>query len=372
MTQFMPRDLGDELLKEAIAGTEKEIFDDGIGAAPPSDDDLAGDRSVEEMGDGLEGQLEADDADPGEVESEAEGEGETKEVEAGIDKPEGEGKTKPQQDPKTGQFVAKKEGEAAPADKPIDGKPAPRVPLGELTSERKARQDAEARATVAETALADERKKGQDQFAQLNARLDQIMAGTAPKPQQQQTDTPPKPDIFTDPDAFIADLSQGLERKFQQKFVAADLTRTHQAQGEKFVEAYTALTNAAKTDRAAAAEINKIWDSVTPGSDIIAWHTRQLAYAKVGADPAAYEEKIRTETRETLMKDPEFRKQIVADLQAEANGTKPAVETGGRPRTVTRMPKSLNGAAGGNGALPTTGFSGDNSERGVFDDAFRA
>ena len=50
----------DSILKDAIIGTEKEVFSEAFG----KDDltlDETGDRSIEGMGDGLEGQHEPDD-----------------------------------------------------------------------------------------------------------------------------------------------------------------------------------------------------------------------------------------------------------------------------------------------------------------------
>src|SRR5665213_1322145 len=89
-----------DILGEAFAGTEKEIFGESAGTAPEALDD-SGDRSVEDMGEGLEGQHEADEA--------AEGEETPEEAEASG--------TEQVRDEKTGRFV-EKEPKADPKDTP--------------------------------------------------------------------------------------------------------------------------------------------------------------------------------------------------------------------------------------------------------------
>lgn len=362
----------DDLLKDAIAGTENEIFSEAVGKELPSTEGGLGDRSAEEMGSGLEGNHEPDDTEEVEAKGEGEDDGE---AEAGDEAGEGdEGKTG-ERDPKTGQFVAKAEddakgkkageGEPKPGDQ-SDGKSKTRVPLTELTSERKARQAAEARVKELEEGRAADQKKAQDEFAALNRRLDDILAGRqAPAAKTDAPEAPAKKDIFEDPDAFIADLENKFEQRLAQKFVAADLARTHKAHGDKFEKAFTAITALDKNDPQARAQVQKIWNSATPGDDLLAWHARQEVLRIAGDDPEAYAAKVKAATREELVKDPEFRKQLLKELQAEASGT---LDGEGKPRTTTRLPRSLNSAAGGQSGARAT--AGDGSDRGVFQDAF--
>src|ERR1019366_4459060 len=131
-----PSSTEDDMLKEAIAGTENEIFSEAVGKDLPSTEGGPGDRSVEEMGTGLEGQVEAEEPDADEVAAGAE---EGTEAEEGKEGEQDQG-DKPR-DPKTGEFVAKTEPKPAAkaeGDKPVD--PKARVPLAELLTERKARQ----------------------------------------------------------------------------------------------------------------------------------------------------------------------------------------------------------------------------------------
>lgn len=360
----------DDILKDAIANTETEIFSEAVGVDLPSTEGGSGDRSVEEMGEGLEGQHEPDEGQNVEAAGEGETDGDGDGKEAGAD--EGDGA---ERDPKTGQFKAKTEGEqSGDGEKPkpgeqADGKPKTRVPLSDLTTERKARQAAEARVKELETARTADQTKAQNDFAALNRRLDDILAGRQAQPAP-TTDAaaPEEIDIFENPKGFIANLESRFERQFTQKFVAADLARTHDQHGEKFEKAFAAITSLDKSDPQARAQVGRIWASATPGRDLMTWFAKQEVQRVVGDDPDAYAKRIETETRDKLAKDPEFRKQVLADLQAEASGTAPGGE--GKPRTTTRMPRSLNTAAGGqsggNGRVPT----GDGSDRGVFADAF--
>ena len=53
------------------------------------------------------------------------------------------------------------------------------------------------------------------------------------------------------------------------------------------------------------------------------WHHNQETLREVGNDPAKFKEGIAKATRESLMKDPEFRKQLIAELRAEAGDDGP-------------------------------------------------
>src|SRR5215831_19720131 len=53
----------EDLIQDAIASTEKEIWSEAWGQEPDAADET-GDRSLETMGDGLEGQHEPDDEAP--------------------------------------------------------------------------------------------------------------------------------------------------------------------------------------------------------------------------------------------------------------------------------------------------------------------
>lgn len=356
----------DDILKEGIANTENEIFNEATGKDAPSTEGGPGDRSVEEMGTGHEGQLEADEVEGGD-----EGEGGAK---VGDSEGEGQGDQKAEKegeqprDQKTGQFAEKPAETPAKAeadDKPVD--PKARVPLSELITERKARQ-------ALQTQLETERTTSRSQFDQLNARIDQLVANQKPaQPQPDQTQ-PAKKEFWDDPDGFVANLSTDLEQKFNRKFVNADLQRTHRLEGDKFMTAYTELTTRGKTDPAVAAEMIRINQSATPGLDIMAWHQKQEAERAIGGDPAKFVEKTRQEMRDELAKDPEFLRSLGLQPAAPDQGGRQQQAPQGdqSPRHVTRLPKSLNGASGGqSGARQASeGQQIDGSDRGVFEFAF--
>ena len=345
----------DDLLKEAIAGTEAEIFNEATGKDGPSTEGGPGDRSVEDMGTGHEGQLEADEPDL--LDTKAEGEGAEGEGGEGDTKAYADDQTR---DPKTGLFVAKPAETKTAAEAPTD--PKARVPLSDLITERKARQ-------ALQKQLDDERTSASSQFQQLNARIDQLMAG-GPRQQAQPAveNAPEKPDIFSDPDAFVANLTKGIEEGFTKKFVAADLQRTYDQHGEEFNKAFTAITTAANTDPNVAAEIRRIYQSPMPGSGILKWAKDREAQQLVGSDPAAFIARVNAEAEAKLLENPAFLEKIAAKLGGTVAQAAPATP-GATPRPVFRMPKSLNSAAGGGANTPVP--QSDGSERGVFEDAFK-
>lgn len=358
-------DTENDLLAAAIGNTENEIFNEAVGKDPQTELGEPVDRSVEEMGGGLEGQNE-----PGETEGEADGtEGEVAE---GTEGEGGEG-VDLERDPKTGQFVAKPEGEPQKTQQTEPGKPKHNVPISELMNERKTRQGLETQLKAEKDARDADRKAAQDEMGRMNARLDALITGR-PQPNQQQTlqqpVSPAKKDIFEDPEGFVADLRKDIEQDVTKRFVAADISRAHEEHGDKFEKAYQAITEQAKSDPAVRLVIQQAWNSMAPARAIMKWHEKQEAiktYEGLG-DPAKLRETIEAEMRDRLAKDPEYRKSILGDAQPA-----PGTQTGGdAPRTITRLPKSLNGAAGGQSAPSGGGkFSGDDSERGVFEDAFR-
>jgi hypothetical protein len=363
----------DDLLKEGIANTENEIFSEAVGKDLPSTEGGPGDRSAEEMGTGHEGQLEPQETETAAAAGEGEagatdGEGAGK----GEEKAEGEGEQP--RDPKTGQF-AEKPAETKPAgeadDKPVD--PKARVPLSELISERKARQALQTQLDSEKSGRVADKAAAQTEFDKLNARIDQLF--TAQKPAQPATpDQPKQPDIFEDPNAFAANLENGLQSKLERRFVEADLVRQHRQDGEKFLTAYNAITTQAKNDPAVAAEIRRIFKSGAPGLEIMDWHQKQEAARIIGNDPAAFVAKTEAELREKLSKDPEFLKSIGRAPAPQNPGQQQqrTAPTGESPRHVTRLPPSLNGASGGQSGGKVSGGQQviDGSDRGVFDAAF--
>jgi hypothetical protein len=217
----------DKLLGQAVANTESEIFRSAMDQSDP-DEAEEGDKSREEMGEGLEGQHESevaedgDEAEEGDAEAETEGDGK-EEVEAKEPKTE----TKPQDRDDKGQFV-------------------PRSRLKEETAKLR---------TMEETAKAD-RERYQTDLAALNRRLDEMAARPAHQPAQpvaakvEPTPAAAKPDMFTDPEGYEKwvlaearkDASLEVGKIVTERFVSASMADAHETHGDEFVKAYENLT----------------------------------------------------------------------------------------------------------------------------------
>lgn len=354
--------LEDKLLGQAVANTESEIFRSAMDMSEP-DEAEEGDRSREEMGEGLEGQHEASLAEDESDEAEGE-EGEAEAETDGEEQPqvtEPKGKTEPDapQRDDTGKFV-------------------PRSRLTEETNKRREIEDARKADTDRHAA----------EIAALNRRFDEMLSRPQPAVPVAAKVEPAapaaKPDMFTDPDKYErwvldqarTNAAQEMGKIVTERMVTASMAEAHEQHGDEFVKAYESLTGinpvtnqvVRQIDRAdpvRQAEINRIVTAPNPGRALMKWQSQQATLARVGADPAKFEESIRNETREALMKDPEFRKQILADLKSEA-----ATADNGRPRSVTRFPKSLTDVSGGQSAQLRNPSDYDDSEEGAFADVW--
>lgn len=362
-TEISPLD-EDRMLKEAISNTEAELFRGATDLKDPEEGDGEGDRSPEEMGDGLEGQIEDSDKEDSDKED-----GDDTDTDPDGEEAEPEAEEEAVERDEKGQFKAKDAQEKSEVEPLQKG----RVPVAELLSERKARQAAEERATAVET-------KAAADLAAMNARLDNILLS-----QQRQAQPvtpavkPEKPDMFAEPEKYEQWLRNDIANTFTQQRVESSLSDAHETHGEAFVKAYQELTginivNAAdrsvaglnRQDPVAQATVSRIMAAPNPGRELMRWHTQQQTLREVGNDPAKYREGIETQAREKLMKDPEFRKQILADLKAEASGA-----NGGAPRNVVRIPKSLSDAAGGVSANRGDMHSLGDSDAEVFADTWK-
>jgi len=372
MSQREISPLEDRLLNEAVANTEKEMFRGAFDQSEQDEPDDDGDRSSEEMEDDLGAEADASDDESGEQDDASE--------EGAEDESATDGKTEGEDDQ-----ARDDKGRFKAADKPQKGEgdgedKGHMVPRSRLTEEANKRREAE-----------EARKADQDrhaaELATLNRRIDDILARQAPpqQPQQQQQKTEPekaqKPDMFTDPEGYEkwvleqarADAASSAMDVYQKRFVESSMADAHETNGDEFVRAYENLTGinpvtqqvtrpGVQQDPIVRAQVAKIVNSPNPGRALMKWHNEQKTMQRVGADPAKFEEQIRNETREALMKDPEFRKQLLAEMKGEA-----AQADNGRPRNVTRFPKSLGDASGGSSAQRAAGEDLDGSEEGLFE-----
>lgn len=296
-------------VNQAVQNTEEEIFSDALGDEPLEED---GDSSLEEMGEGLEG----DDLD--EDEEEADEEDEEEEAEE-ADEDEGE-------EPEA------EEADEAEPEQPQRGRP--QVPLRQ---EREKRRAAEERERAALTEAAELRR----QMAEMNGRLTEISArvnAPAPKPETKPT---PKPDMFADPEGherwLMAEAERRAEQRLEQRFqtfqqqqqferetiLNDNLNATANGQrGMEFQAAYRAMTSLPR-DANSAALVTRITRSPDPGQAILDW------FQDNGAE----------EWRSDMAR------QLGFEEPRRRNGSRERVPQ--QPRHEVRLPPSLNAARGG-------------------------
>jgi len=349
-------DTEQDILSDAIIGTNKEIFAEAFGKEDLTLDE-SGDRSRETMGEGLEGQHEPDEDEPDE--DEAEGEGEPDKVKAKAETTtEAKPKAKPEPEPEV--------------EEDSKGRVPSRI-LRERTATLKAAEtERDALKVRLEAAEAESQRKIDALRAEFLTALRQQLRPDQPKPVD-----PPKPDappdLFENPTAFAEFLRNGvkselaaMQQQMREDRINASMESAKSRHGETFVKAFTALQTVARDGspdgRALAMRLTA---SPNPGEAVVAWHKRTETLREVGDDPAAYKARIAEDTRKALMEDPEFRKQLLEDLRAEA-----MTGDDGRPRTQTRLPASLNRAAGGNTRAPNDLDAFDGSESAIFGSAF--
>jgi hypothetical protein len=345
-----------DIIKAAMRGTEAEIFGEAFGNDEPVLDET-GDRSLEEMGTGLEGQHEPDEDDEPEAEETGD-ETETPEPKTG----ETEGKDKP--------------AEATPKPE-VEPEPKGRVPAGRLREETKRAQAAEAALVEAKARIAEAETARKKDIDALTARFDGVLAALnkqqQPAPAKAEADKPVgPPDLFEDPKAFADYVANASRTQLEQvrgqmdaQRVEFSLSTAHQKHGDVFAKAFETVTRLDPNVQENKDLVQRMWRSPNPGEALVQWHKRNEALREVGDDPSAYKAKIAEETRKALASDPEFRKQLLESLREEAS-------TGddGRPRNLTRLPASLNRASGGN-HLRSDGADRDDSNAAIFESVFK-
>jgi hypothetical protein len=347
-----------DAISDAIIETEREIAGEAWGLEE-TERDTSG-RSLEDVGEGLEGQHEAEDDDELEAE-EAEGEEESEEEAelaiAAAAKPE-----------------AGKDGEGQqPTAKPE----RTLVPSGKLREATEARRAAEAErdALKAELAKAGETKTLAEKLDLALREIDNLKRAPRIEPRAAE---PPKaetiPDIFEDPKGFTEHLQKGFQTELNKRDtqlanqrVETSMAIAHAFHKDTFEKAFESINKLSPNNPDDRVVVQRIYSSPNPGEALVSWHKRNETFARVGDDPAKFEENIRNQTREALMKDPEFIKQIVAAARGEA-----ARGDNGQARTVTRLPKSLSGASGSNlGAERGDPHQYDDTDQAVAESAWR-
>jgi hypothetical protein len=317
----------------AMIATENEIAGFAWGVEDTDPADPTGDRSLEGMGDGLEGQHEPDEGEEPEGDEPEDGEGDEPVVEP---KPE---------------VVEPKPGEQ---------QPIARADTQGLVPSRKLREAGErARALEVErdALKAAMDKRDADTKAQLDLMMRELaVLKTAPRdPVKPMEATKPEviPDIFEDPTGFAKHLQKGFQDELARRDaqlsnlrVENSMAIAHKFHKDAFEKAWSAVNALNPQDPDARQTVQRIMASPDPGEALVNWHKRNETLAIVGDDPTKFVEKTRAELRESLLKDPEFRKQLLAEMRGEAtNGAD------GQARNVTRLPRSLAAVGGSNGGV---------------------
>lgn len=345
-----------DAISSAIIETEKEIAGDAWGNEETEALDGSGDRSLEDQGDGLEGQHEPEDEDDTDGED-AEGDEES----------EGEEETEPKED------KAKEPLAPKPDATEVQG----RVPAGRLreANERARVVEAERDALKAQLDKATgDSKSVADQLTVLMREVADLKRGPQAAPKvAEPPKAPVRPDIFENPDGVFDYFDKGvndrvapLVTEIKNMRVEHSMALAHVVHKDTFENAWGALNKLNPSDPDARSTVQRIYASPNPGEALVSWHKRSETLALVGDDPGKFVEKTKAELRESLLKDPEFRKQILEDLRGEAT-------TGddGRPRTTTRLPRSLNGQGSNLGANRADARGSDDSDQAVADAAWR-
>jgi hypothetical protein len=252
-------------INDAIRETEKEIWNDSTGDEPLDND---ADTSLEDMGEGLEGDdLEEEEAEEGEQEA-PEGEGE---------QAEGEEET-----PAEGEAETEQEAEAPAPDEPQGDRQDVRgVPSARLREEAQRRRAETERATTLERQLAEM----QGRFNELSARVN---APPTPAPQPQAA--APEPDMFADPEGYKRwaknEAAKEAEAVVQRQMTAFRAEQQQQreatlndnlaltAQGERgfeFQAGYRALTSLDPRNPQNRAMVQRIINSPDPGQALLNW-----------------------------------------------------------------------------------------------------
>ncbi|WP_445222252.1 hypothetical protein ACKWRH_21595 [Bradyrhizobium sp. Pa8] len=355
-----------DAISDAIIETEREIAGEAWDIEDTERADASGDRTLESLGDGLEGQHEAATDEDEDADGSEETEGDESEEEAEDGEEDGEAEAG---DGTTGQQQQQREQEP----------PAGRVPSGKLREEAEKRRQAEARVAELEAKL-NGTTGDNPKIAALEAQLQQLTSllngqRQPPQAQQQTQEEPPEvPDIFENPKGFVEHITSLVQQAVapvrqdvRKNAVETSFALAHATHKDTFAKAFDAINGLNPQNPDDRATVQRIYNSSNPGEELVKWHKRTTALARFGDDPDAAEARIREDTRQALLKDPEFRKQLLADLKAEAS-----TGENGAPRTTTRLPKSIARAGGSNLGVERMDHSAqDNSEQSVADAAWR-
>lgn len=200
-----------------------------------------------------------------------------------------------------------------------------RVPLRELLDERERRQQ-----------VAREMEEMRRQNADFQRQLQELRNPQHPI------------DVLSDPQAFTETIEQRLQRQ-QQEFdqrlrvhsINTSFSFAARQHGEEFQKAFAALEEVAAPNKGGDLMLrDRIVNSPDPGEAVMQWFRSRQILEESGGDLNAYRERLLKEERERLAKDPEFRKQVMEGLRAEA-ATRPPIT---QSPSLNRAPAAASNA----------------------------
>lgn len=375
-------------VNDAVAATEREISAFAFGDDEPEND---ADTSLEQMGDGLEGGDLEDDAEDEALAGDVPLEDEQRaadDAEDGdeIDDQQAMVRQADQRQPRR----AERQGDER---QPMRGV-APAV-------HREQRQ----RARAAEEGLETERQRAdrlERDLAETRGRLDMLTQTVVARPQPQQREQPaadPKPDMFTDPDAYDAWVERRTERRareiaqqtvggFRQEMLQRDEQRVERSfqevkaspAGFMLDAAYRALTSLDKNDPRARATVAAIVASPNAAQATLEWFEqngaedyRAQVAEELGLEPVPYEDDDQGQQRQQRRGNGYDDRRQQGGNRQQPRQQQPRQQQG-QPRQVYRMPVSLNAARGGAGngrGMRQDPDMTDDSDASAFDFAMR-
>lgn len=195
----------------------------------------------------------------------------------------------------------------ADAQTAVDPNTGRQVPLSELLTERKQRQEIAKLHTEAEA-----RAKAYEQ--QID-RLMQFQQRPAQPPQAQQ----PPPDFLSDPEGALQHHLSRQEQIYNNRLLNQSEVMARDKFGDEIV-------NAALQAAQQAGTVGQFQNAPHPWGELVKWHKRQQTLQRVGEDPDAYEARVRKEERE----------KVLAELKAGgANGQQAAPKFPGSLASAT-------------------------------------
>ena len=157
---------------------------------------------------------------------------------------------------------------------------------------------------------------------------------------------------------------QRRDRAMEEMRVENSLQIAHSRYGEVFTNAMETVKNLDTQNPENLELRRKIYNSPNPGEALVQWHKRAEVLRQVGDDPVKFREQAAAQERERLMKDPEFRRQLLEEMRVDAE-----VGDNGRARTAVNLPRSLSRVSGGSSHMADR-VSMDDSDSAVFGSVF--